>query len=182
MSLRFFFAKTGRFVARGLLGSIFFLTAGTALRAQDLSLGELLPGLKDQAVILDIVARIVERNQQEVWNSSNSRVTIQGRPVGIKLIGANIVVAVQFTPYIRQNGPNILVAQGQIWIDVPNKGMSYQTTMQTISLEYGEQIYFFPLGQARSQDDARIEIMLRLHPYTEEARENPDASQGNETP
>jgi hypothetical protein len=152
---------------RTFLGSLLLIAAGTALSAQETpALEDLLPGLKERAVIMEIVARIVEQNQEVVWNTENSRVTIPGRPVGLKLVGANIVVAVQFTPYFRQNGNNILVAQGQIWIDVPNQGISYHTSMQTIPLEFGEQIYFFPLGQRESQDGkARIEIQLVLHPY-----------------
>jgi hypothetical protein len=85
--------------------------------------------------------------------------------VGLKLVGANIVIAVQFTPYLNPNGNNVLVAQGQIWVNVPNKGIHYQTTMQTMPLEFGEQIYFFPLGGFDSQGESRIEIQLELHPY-----------------
>jgi hypothetical protein len=145
---------------------VLFLVAGAATMAQEPNLEELLPGLKNRAVILNIAARVVENNQQEVWNSSNSKVTIPGRPVGIKLVGANVVVAVQFTPYLRPNGKNILVAQGQIWVDIPNEGIRYHTTMQTIPLEFGEHIYFFPLGSVNSPNDARIEIRLKLEPYT----------------
>jgi hypothetical protein len=150
-----------------LFGSLLVLTAGTVY-PQEPSLEELLPGLKEQAMVMDIVARVVERNQHVVWNSVNSRVTIPGRPVGLKLVGANIVVAVQFIPYLRRNGQNVLVAQGQIWINVPEEGMRYHTTMQTIPLEFGEEIFFFPLGSVDSQDDARIEVKLVLHPYAEE--------------
>ncbi|MDR2257910.1 MAG: hypothetical protein LBE14_02035 [Treponema sp.] len=153
-------------IRRALFGSIFFLAASAAVSAQEPSLEEMLPGLKDRAVVLEIVARVVEQNQREVWNSVNSKVTIPGRPVGLKLVGANVVVAVQFTPYLRRNGRNVLVAQCQIWVDVPNEGMSYQTTMQAIPLDFGEQIYFFPLGSVDSQNDARIEILLELKPYT----------------
>jgi hypothetical protein len=153
----------------GLFGGFLFLTAGAAvIQAQEPSLEDLLPGLKERAVVLDIVARIVEKNQEEVWNAANSKVTIPGRPVGLKLVGANVVVAVQFTPYRLRNGHNILVAQGQIWINVPNQGIRYQTTMETIPIEFGEQIYFFPLGSLNTHDDARIEIRLELRPYTED--------------
>jgi hypothetical protein len=139
------------------------------MSAEEFSLEKLFPRLKEEAVVLDIIARVVEQNQEEVWNSSvNSKVTIPGRPVGLKLVGANIVVAVQFTPYLRRNGNNVLVAQGQIWVDVPNEGIRYQTTMQTIPLKFGEQIYFFPLGSVSSRDEAHIEIQLELHPYTED--------------
>jgi hypothetical protein len=148
-------------------GSILFLAAGTVC-AQEPSLEELLPGLKEQAMVMDIVASVVERDQQVVWNSANSKVTIPGRPVGLKLVGTNIVVAVQFIPFLRRNGKSVLVAQGQIWINIPNEGMRYHTTMQTIPLEFGEEIVFFPLGSVDDQDDARIEVKLVLHPYTED--------------
>jgi hypothetical protein len=151
-----------------LLGSLLFLAAASAVQAQELNLEDLLPGLRENAVIMDIAARIVEQNQEVVWNSENSKVTIPGRPVGLRLVGANVVVAVQFTPYFRRNGDNVLVAQGQIWINVPDKGMSYQTTMQTIPMEFGELIYFFPLGSMESPEHSRIEIQLVLHPYIEE--------------
>ncbi|MDR2095569.1 MAG: hypothetical protein LBP76_08630 [Treponema sp.] len=155
-----------------VIGSLLFLVARTVVLAQDTSLEELLPGFKERAVVLNIVARVVEQDQQEIWNSFNSKVTIPGRPVGLKLVGANIVIAVQFTPYLKPNGNNVLVAQGQIWVNVPNKGIHYQTTMQTIPLEFGEQIYFFPLGRFDSQGEARIEIQLELHPYTADPSTN----------
>jgi hypothetical protein len=158
-----------------VFGSLLFFAA--SMSAQEFSLEELLPRLKEQAVVLDIIARVVEQNQEEVWNSSvNSKVTIPGRPVGLKLVGANIVVAVQFTPYLRRNGNNLLVAQGQIWVDVPQQGIHYQTAMQIIPLEFGEQIYFFPLGSMEAENEAYIEIQLELHPYAEDhpPAEEPD--------
>ncbi|MDR1903186.1 MAG: hypothetical protein LBQ88_13015 [Treponema sp.] len=148
-----------------VIGSLLFLATQTVALAQDAFLGEMLPGFKERAVVLDIVARVVEQDQQEVWNSFNSKITIPGRPVGLRLVGANIVIAVQFTPYLRPNGNNILVVQGQIWVNIPNKGMHYQSIMQTIAMEFGEQIYFFPLGGSDSKGEARIEIQLELHPY-----------------
>ncbi|MDR2535411.1 MAG: hypothetical protein LBD29_05185 [Treponema sp.] len=152
------------FPKASIFGSLLVFVAGAA--AQEFSLEELLPGLRERAVVLDIVARVVEKNQQEVWNSVNSKVTIPGRPVGLKLVGANIVIVVQFTPYLYKNGNNMLVAQGQIWVDVPNQGIQYQTTLQTIPLEFGEPIYFFPLGSVSSGDKAHIEIQIQLHPYS----------------
>jgi hypothetical protein len=88
--------------------------------------------------------------------------------VGLKLVGANIAASVQFTPYFRKNGSYALVAQGEIWIDVPDVGMNRLSTMQTIPLDFGEEVYFFPLGSGDGKDDPRIEIQLALHPYSEE--------------
>ncbi|MCL2127093.1 MAG: hypothetical protein FWH38_02465 [Treponema sp.] len=131
-------------------------------------LQELFPRFKGQAVVLDINARVVEQNQTVIWNESHRKATIPGRPVGIKLIGANVVVAAQFTPYIRRGARKFLVAQGQIWMDIPNQGIRYQTSMQTIPLEYEEPVYFFPFGQLGDDDTACIEVILTLHPYEEE--------------
>jgi hypothetical protein len=171
---------TGRLAGGRFFGGLLLLAAQAALPAQDHSLEEL-PGLKERAVVLNIVARVVERDREEVWNSSNSKVTIPGRPVGLKLLGTNVVVAVQFTPYLRRGGPNFLVAQGQIWVEVPGQGIHYQTTMQTIPLEFGEQIFFFPLGALNSQqvpgEEPYIEIQLELRPYRRE-----EGSSGEEPP
>jgi hypothetical protein len=162
------------------LGGIIFLSAAALLCAQETSL-EKFPGLRERAIVMRIVSRIVEQNQQVVWNAENAKVTIPGRPVGLKLVGANLIVAVQFTPFLRQGGQHILVAQGQIWINVPNEGIRYHSSMQTIPLEFGEQVYFFPLGSTQTSDEASIEIQLMLQPYAEGANQV-NAGSGNATP
>jgi hypothetical protein len=159
--------------------NVIFMTIKPSGWAQSPTLDELFLGLKDRAIIIDIAARIVEQNHEVVWNSETSRVTIPGRPVGIKLVGDNVVVAVQFIPFLSPRGNNFLVAQQQIWIEVPNKGISYRTFMQTVPLEFNEQIYFFPLGTSDLQEDAHIEIQLMLRPYTSEISKE---RQGNPIP
>ena len=127
---------------------------------------EELPGIRERAVMMRMVSRIVEQNQQVVWNSENSRATMPGRPVGLKLVGSNLVVAVQFTPFLRPHGRHVLLAQGQIWVNVPDEGIRYYTTMQTIPIKFREQIYFFPLGSMETKDEAHIEIQLVMEPYS----------------
>ena len=167
-----------------IFGSI-LLVITTQTRGQEWSLEEVPAALRERAVVVDIVARVLEQDRREVWNSVASKLTIPGRPVGIKLVGANIVVAVQFTPYRRGDGSPMLVAQGQIWIDIPNEGMSYQTTIETIVLDYGEPIFFFPLGSAAASNKAHIEIQVVLQPYLNRARateETASARQAQDAP
>jgi hypothetical protein len=158
-----------------LLGGILLLAVRTVTSAQDFSIDDIPPGLRNRAIIIDIATRIVEQNQNVVWDSVNSKVTIPGRPVGLTLVGTNIIIAVQFTPFFRPDGNNFLVAQGQIWINNPD-GLSFHTTMQTIPMEFEEFIYFFPLGSDDSEEDALIIIELVLYPYTTETAE---ARRGN---
>jgi len=151
----------------GALGAALFLAA-SSVAAQEPSAG-VIPAFRERAVVLDIVARVVERGADEVWNSENSKVTIPGRPVSLKLVGQNVIVIVQFTPYKREDGKQVLVAQGQVWVNSKDEGMRYQTTMQTIPLDFGERVYFFPLGPQTADGNARIEIQLELRPYKGDA-------------
>jgi len=167
------------FKKTALCGLIFCLTA--IIHAQESPLLEL-PGLRERALVMHIVSRIVEENQNVVWNSENMKVTIPGRPVGLKLLGEDLVVAVQFTPFLRSNGQLTLVAQGQIWKNVPNEGISYHTTMQTIPMEFREQVYFFPLGSLQNTNEAHIEIQLVLEPYIEGPAANNNRNRGTITP
>ena len=129
--------------------------------------GGFYPRFRGRALVLDINARVVEQDDTVIWHESHQKITLPGRPVEIKLVGSNLVVMAQFTPYVRRGVQKFLVAQGQIWMEVPDQGIRYHTTMQTIPLEFGEPIYFFPLGPQGPGDTARIEVMLTLYPYEE---------------
>ncbi|MDR1870056.1 MAG: hypothetical protein LBQ82_08735 [Treponema sp.] len=150
-----------------LFSAIFLFTLSIPIHAEDPqpagmpSGNGMMPGLRRRAVVLDIDARVLEQKNEVVWSETHRKLTIPGNPVGIKLVGSNLVVAVQFTPFISRRG-NVLVAQGQIWIDDPEKGMCYYTSIQTIPLVFGEPIYFFPLGP--QQINSSIEIILTVNP------------------
>jgi len=156
-----------------LTALVLFFAVRITPAAQEISLEEI-PGLRERALVMHIVSRIIEQDQQVVWNAENTRVTIPGRPVGLKLVGSNLVVVVHFTPFLRANNQNVLVAQAQIWINVPNEGLRYHTTMQTIPLKLSEQIYFFPLGSIDTKDEAQIEIQVLLEPYTGSSADIPN--------
>ena len=129
--------------------------------------GGFIPRFRGRALVLEINARVVEQNETVIWNESHQKTTLPGQPVGIKLVGSNLVVVAQFTPYVRRGVQKFLVAQGQIWMEIPGQGIRYHTSMKTIPLEFGEPIYFFPLGPQGPEDTARIEVMLTLYPYEE---------------
>ena len=150
---------------RFLVSGFLLLTASIFLGAQEVSLEEF-PGIRERAVVLHIVSRIVEQDQEDIWNPENSFVTLPGRSVGFQLVGSNIIIAVQFIPYLRPEGQHFLVAQGQIWISVPNESISYHTTIQTIPLDFNETVYFIvPLSSEGTGDDSYLEIQLTLEPY-----------------
>lgn len=146
-----------------ILGKL--LLAAAIVPAQEAQRSGLLPELLDRAMVFNIAARVVEQDEEIVWDTRDSRVTIPGLPVGIRLVGPNIIVAVQFTPHFRPQGRDLLVAQGQIWLSLPGVGISYHTFMETIPLEFEEEIFFFPLGAEAARDGSSIEILLVIQPY-----------------
>jgi hypothetical protein len=156
------------------LGGLLFAALNAASYAEEQSREEF-------AVVLNIVSRVVEADQQVVWDQTNNKVTLPGVPVKMKLVGANLVVIVQFTLYREKGGGKTLVAQGQILVDVPDKGINYHTAIETIPLEYGEQVYFFPLGRAGSPEEPRLEIQVGLYPYVPETPP-PETASGDAPP
>lgn len=124
-------------------------------------------GIRRRSVVLDINARVRDNDQVIIWDESHQKITIPGSPVGIQLVGSNIVVIVQFTPFLRRNG-NVLVAQGQIGIKNSDNTFSYYTSIQTIPMEFDEPIHFFPLGTAEHLNSS-IEIIISVNRYRENA-------------
>jgi len=145
------------------LAGLLLWSAG--LYAQELLLDEL-PALKDKAIVLRIDTK-VEENSKAIWNASSSKITIPGRAVSIKLVGENLIIEVEFTPYL-QGGKYTLVAKSQIWIKITEKEVSYKNTNHRLSMNLGEQILFLPLGTASASDTSRIELFLTLYRYGEE--------------
>jgi len=122
-----------------------------------------IPENRRQALVLNINSRVLENGKNVVWSENNRKTSISGIPVGVQLAGSNIVVVVQFTPYIRRDG-NVLLVQGQIWVAEPEKGVTYFTSIQTVPMEFGEPVYFFPLGESQNLNPS-IEIIITVNPY-----------------
>ena len=148
-----------------LLSVLFLFTTTVCIEAQpQTASNRMTPDLRRQALVLDIDARVIE-DEKVIWDESNQKITIPGTPVSLRLVGSNVIVVMQFTPFIRRSG-SVMVAQGQIWITDPEKGVSYYTSIQTIPMEFNEPIYFFPLGTS-SQLNSSLEIRLAVKPYKE---------------
>jgi len=145
-----------------LFGVFFIFSASINIEAQE----QQASAVRSGSLVLNIDARVLDDEQVMIWNEITRKITIPGNPVGIQLVGSNIVVSVLFTPFIRREGGNVLVAQGQIWINDSERGISYHTSIQTIPMDFSEPIYFFPLGTSQ-QISSTIEIILTVNPYSE---------------
>jgi len=142
-----------------LAGVLFFFSTN-GIHAQENPGFERTPEQRRHALVIEIDARVLNEEHDIIWNEIQRKIGMPGIPVGIRLVGANLMVAVQFTPVIRQN-INVLVAVVQIWIDSQGDGVSYHVSQQTIPIDFDEPFYFFPLGTSNPS----IELLMTVNPY-----------------
>ena len=162
-----------------LIGASVLLLLSPGLPAQDRSdtrgkVDESFFTILEQALNINIAARISEAGEPAVWNVESTEITIPGRSVSVKLVGSNIVVVAQLTPYIGENDSLILVAQGQVWISSPiEEKIKYLTTLNSIPVNLGETVFFFPLGVKSVEQQAKnvynIELEIKVLPHSRQA-------------
>jgi len=151
-----------------------FAVLGSSLFSEDANLEEAVKSLLDNALRINIEARILPNNAKPVWNTKSTELTIPGRSVAVKLIGDNLRVYAIFTPYRMQNGNILLVAQGQVWLtEAPDKEVKYLSTFKSIPITLGEKVLFFPLGistKLPSRKFFNVELEIQIVPYKEKSK------------
>ena len=144
-----------------------------ALRAPAVDLDDMLRALLDQALSVNITARVIADGHVTVQSYELTRVTISGRAVRLRLEGGNLIVIAEFTPYESANGI-LLVAEGQILLRTPDdEEIQYMTSMRSIPIAVGERVVFYPLGRSTFDMDLtsdqhsplNIELEVEINPY-----------------
>jgi len=80
------------------------------------------------------------------WTSNSLRYTMSGSPVAIRLAGVDLVVVIQITPYDHGTDGLVLLAQGQVWKRSAIGSIDYRNVFETLTVAWGERVFFFPLG------------------------------------
>ncbi|GMO22390.1 MAG: hypothetical protein Ta2B_01290 [Termitinemataceae bacterium] len=127
--------------------------------------------LQKNAIRIHIVTRVLNSSDEELSFHECDQITISGKPVGMKIMGDNIALSLMFTAYSRPKGKGILAAQSQVWMQTRDNGLQYKSTLQTVDLEMGKKILFFPLGQG-SPNDSYIEIQVEVFRYSDDDADN----------
>lgn len=153
-----------------------FVLAGLASLPLSLAAQDLPDALRQKALVVRVTAIVPAADQDQVdqgdtgegatkpqdWQAESSKDTVTGTPVHFKLVGTNVAIIVQITPYEQEDGKTVtLFAQGQVWVQPPEGGLSYHTNIDTLSVAFGETVIFFPLGRSPSGTaPMRIEISV----------------------
>ena len=140
---------------------------------QDLNINNALQALLDQALEINVAARVFLPNQEPKLCMENSTLTtIPGRSVAVTIQGGNLVIKAILTPYRNENNELILVAQGQVWL-TDNKienAVKYLSSFDSIPVNFGETVSFFPLGlseEIANSEYLNIELAIQIVPFEE---------------
>jgi hypothetical protein len=136
-------------------------TDETAKRAELGTLESIPEKLRSEALELTILAVVKRAEGEEPWKASDVKYTLNGMPVTVKMVGSSVIVYITITPYPSSDRDLKLIAQGQVWYS--DKGdMRYHTTVDTLTVAFGERVFFYPLGMNADGDaPLRIEIVLK---------------------
>ncbi len=152
---------------------VLMLFSSFTIFCQDLDLNAILNGLLSEALKINIAARVYLPNQEPLISLSNSTLTtIPGRSVAIKIQGGNLIIKAVLTPYKLEDDKLILVAQGQVWLtdNTVNNAIQYLSSFESIPINFGETILFFPLGisdEITNNEFLNIELAIQIVPFEE---------------
>lgn len=128
------------------------------------SLSSIPEALLGEALIVSIVASIGMPSEAPAWQASDVKYTIPGGAVSVKMIGRDTVIVITVTPYRSKDGGLLLVAQGQVWYKEGDAGLRYRTTVDTLSVRFGERVLFYPFG-AHPEMGAPLRVELVMDEY-----------------
>ncbi|MBI9104039.1 MAG: hypothetical protein JEY99_16610 [Spirochaetales bacterium] len=159
--------KVSFFIAVFLITSIPCLMAqseGSELLPQD-SLPETrlpLDYLAEKELVVSLSTRIMETQEKTLWKIENTKITLSGEAVSVKMAGENLVIFAQITPYMQDDGTILLVAEGEVFISSEEEGTQYYTTLKSLPVHAGEKVLFFPLGMAVDSEQNLYYIELEI--------------------
>ena len=137
------------------------------LASESGSLGSIPAALISEALTVSILATVGKPSETPTWEAKDVKYTIPGTPVSVKMIGRDTVIVITITPYKNKGGGLLLVAQGQVWYKDSEKSIQYRTTVDTLSVRFGERVLFYPFG-AKPETGAPLRVELVMDAYAPE--------------
>lgn len=99
------------------------------------------------------------------WQVNKSKITIPGKAVTVKLVSKELVVLARLTPFKKDDGSFIVLAEGQVWCSQAGEdALKYLATVKQIPLKLNEKIIFFPLGKfdLMAEDDSTYRLEIEI--------------------
>lgn len=134
------------------------------LPAESGSLASIPKALVSETLTVNIVASVGRKPASPDWTAKDIKYTIPGSSVSVKMLGADVAILITVTPYKMKDGRLLLLAQGQVWYKEGSEGLSYRTTVETLTVKFGEKVFFYPFG-AKPEGGSPLRVELVLDKY-----------------
>ncbi|PKL23646.1 MAG: hypothetical protein CVV47_14165 [Spirochaetae bacterium HGW-Spirochaetae-3] len=144
------------------------LEAPLKVAAESGSLAAIPPALIGEALTVTINASVGSSSETPDWEATDIKYTIPGTSVSVKMVGSEVAIVITVTPYKKKEGGLLLVAQGQVWYKDGESGLRYRTTIDTLSVAFGERVLFYPFG-AHAGIGAPLRVELIMDRYSPDA-------------
>ncbi|MCF7948258.1 MAG: hypothetical protein K9M94_06705 [Spirochaetia bacterium] len=139
-------------------------TSGTSSK----ELEEALRYLQDKALEVQIHARLIGKDRENVWNTESRKLTVSGKSISITLQGEDLTVSAHILPFLNEGGSIFLVAKGEVWVQQgPDEEKKYYSTVKSLPIKPGESVIFFPTGVLMDTEDNdvhTIELEIQVEP------------------
>jgi len=128
------------------LSLLFLLTFSLSAQSGDFDIKY----IEGKKLSVNLNTRLLGTENETVWHMESSNLTISGEAVRVKLKGENLILIANITPYLNPDNTIFLVAKGEIFLSdsTDSEEVKYYTTLQSLPVEDGEKVIFFPLGMA----------------------------------
>lgn len=131
-------------------------------------LQEALRYLQEKALEVEIHARLIGKDHENIWNTKSRKVTVSGKSVSITLEGENLTVSAHLIPFLNESGSIFLVAKGEVWVQQsPDQEKKYYSTVKSLPIKPGESVIFFPTGVLMDTEENNvytIELEIQVEP------------------
>jgi hypothetical protein len=119
----------------------------------------------DMMFAVSVKLKLISRGAPPSDVGENSKVTVTGQPLTIKLDGKTIQGFVVFTVYAEKDKPMFLLTQIQLLVqEEAGKEGQYISILRAIPFAFGDTIEFYPLGKdSPSADNILLEVKVDLH-------------------
>ncbi|MBI9105978.1 MAG: hypothetical protein JEZ04_04485 [Spirochaetales bacterium] len=139
---------------------LFFVTFCIAAQSDDFDIKD----IEGKKLSVNLNTRLLGTENETVWHMESTNLTISGEAVKVKLKGENLVLIANITPYLNPDNTIFLVAKGEIFLSDSDDSeeVKYYTTLQSLPVEDGEKVIFFPLGMAYDSNSNFYSIEMEI--------------------
>lgn len=154
-----------------LLLAFVTLVSLNAFCEDDISIEDIIKFLEDKALSVHMSARLIDQDEETVWDATSKSITIAGRAIKVWFVGKSFFINAYITPFGNIEEELLLVAYGELWMSGRDGvGIKYESFLKSLPIDPGERAIFFPLGVAvdAQENIYTIELEIQVLPLSED--------------